>query len=177
MGVNLQQEWQAVSGAPFLTLGAVLAIGAIIWAILHFLYRHRIEGLKEALERERAMSHVTADKGAPSNEKALPTTGTSPASRDLFVLIHRTMLDAAQARADSRNVRTAEKQLPSIGAVLITLNKEKGLRIPVATGRPNTDLEMYCRFLEKVAPLLRLGHDEEARQVAEDYSARMDVIS
>jgi hypothetical protein len=66
VGNQLQQEWQTVSGAPFLTIGAVVVIGLALWAILHFLYRHRIEGMKEEIDRLRARAPTPPAKANPA---------------------------------------------------------------------------------------------------------------
>ena len=49
---DLQTQWQAVRAAPLLYIAATAAIILLVWTILHFLYRHRIDGLKEDLGRE-----------------------------------------------------------------------------------------------------------------------------
>jgi hypothetical protein len=72
VGNQLEQEWQTVSGAPFLTIAVVIVIGFALWAILHFLYRHRIEGMKEEIERLRARGQAPPAKADPSPPLSAP---------------------------------------------------------------------------------------------------------
>jgi hypothetical protein len=60
---NLQAQWEAVKGAPVLYVGAAVLIALAAWAVIHFLYRHRLDGMKEELDRERA--EVTRLRGNP----------------------------------------------------------------------------------------------------------------
>jgi len=53
MAIDFEREWTAVSAAPTLFLGATIVVGGLIWVVLHFLYRHRIDGFKEDIERLR----------------------------------------------------------------------------------------------------------------------------
>ena len=53
MGTDLKSQIDAFVAAPLLYLGALVAVGLIIWGMSKFLYGHRIEGLKEELDRER----------------------------------------------------------------------------------------------------------------------------
>jgi hypothetical protein len=53
MGIDIERQWAAVSAAPALFIGATFVVSGLIWVALHFLYRHRIDGLKEDIERLR----------------------------------------------------------------------------------------------------------------------------
>jgi len=53
MGNDLQLQIEAFKSAPLVYIVALLTVGILIWAASKFLYGHRIEGLKEELDRER----------------------------------------------------------------------------------------------------------------------------
>lgn len=53
---NLQEEWGAVTSAPYLSVGILIVVIGIVWAVIHFLYRHQVGGLKRDLESEQAES-------------------------------------------------------------------------------------------------------------------------
>lgn len=53
VGETLQSEWDAMIAAPYIFWGAVIVLSGVEWAVLHFLYRHRIDGLKDDLAREQ----------------------------------------------------------------------------------------------------------------------------
>jgi hypothetical protein len=113
----------------------------------------------------------------PQAELPRSAPGASPRANDLSFLIRRTLQAVRMARTDGRNRRNVELALPEVNAVLLTLQKEKGIRLPNPVHQqPESDLEVRCRLLEKLAPLIRQGHDEEARRVAEEYSERMDKL-
>ena len=85
MGSDIQQQWEAVKAAPILYIGAVVAFSLIVWAIIDRLYRHRIDGLKEELDRERRENARLRDQASPSRSShssrdALPkeAAATSP---------------------------------------------------------------------------------------------------
>ncbi len=65
MGEQLERSWLAFTNAPFLFLGAVLALGLLAWAVIHFLYRNRIEALKEELDRERRENARLGSQASP----------------------------------------------------------------------------------------------------------------
>ena len=69
-GNDLQAQWDAASEAPFLYIGAIAAVALVIWAILHFLYRHRIDGLKDELDRERR--EIARLREGPGHRDPLP---------------------------------------------------------------------------------------------------------
>lgn len=53
MGNDLQTQLDAFKGAPLTYIAALIVVGLVIWAVCKFLYGHRIDGLKEELDRER----------------------------------------------------------------------------------------------------------------------------
>lgn len=82
--------------------------------------------------------------------------------------------DARSAMADNPTHRTAEKQLPRIRAMMLTLSKEFGVSFPKSTGKANLDLEGYLRVIEEMLPYLSEGHDEAAREVGEKWISKLD---
>jgi hypothetical protein len=49
---GFDQQWSAVQSAPGLYIAALIAVGLATWAAIHFLYKHRMEGLREELAKE-----------------------------------------------------------------------------------------------------------------------------
>lgn len=54
--LNLSAEWAAVSSAPYISIGALILVVGVVWAIVHFLYKHQIGGLKRDVESEQSES-------------------------------------------------------------------------------------------------------------------------
>ena len=90
-------------------------------------------------------------------------------------LIIRDMDSTRQSAGMSynRNPREAEKEWPRMYAALLSANKEFGIPIPPIVNKAVMDLECGRRFLEQILPLLRAGHDEEARQAAATFNDRV----
>lgn len=68
--VNLQSEWDAVSQAPFTTVGMAIGIALVAWAILHILYKHQVSGLKRDFESEQAETARLRGRVAEYEQKA-----------------------------------------------------------------------------------------------------------
>lgn len=56
-----------MSGAPILSLLTLVLVIGIVWTVLHFLYKHRMDGLKEEIDRLRARESTP-----PVKARALP---------------------------------------------------------------------------------------------------------
>jgi|GEM_PF-3832949 len=69
MAIDIEREWTAVNAAPTLFLGAAIVMGGLIWLVLHFLYRHRIDGLKEDIERLRHRLGEGSKTPPPDNQE------------------------------------------------------------------------------------------------------------
>lgn len=86
MGIDIEREWAAVTAAPTLFLGATIVVGGLIWVALHFLYRHRIDGLKEDVERlrhrlmESAKDPSLDQSSSSAAASRSPDTAPKPAS-------------------------------------------------------------------------------------------------
>jgi hypothetical protein len=77
--------------------------------------------------------------------------------------------DARRAVAGNKSERAAEKQLHEINALFLTLNKDWKIPLPPRHEKPSITLELRLRVLEIVEPLLRKGHDAEARREAAKF--------
>ena len=80
---------------------------------------------------------------------------------------------ARAATSHDMTPRGIEKAYFPIRAMMLTLSKEKGIKWPPATTNPLANLEVALRIMEQVAPLLKAGHDDEARQLSADLSQRL----
>lgn len=80
---NLQAQWEAIKGAPALYISAAVLIGLAIWAVIHFLYRHRLDGMKEELDRERAeVTRLRSNPQPPRSDPAVSArTATAPKNK------------------------------------------------------------------------------------------------
>jgi hypothetical protein len=174
-----------VKGAPLLSAGFAIVALALVWGVLHFLYRHRISGLKDQIdslktETTRLRERIT-ELAQARLEPMLPVSiapepaKTGSASRDLGLLAQRTLNNASYARSDVRGMRSTERALAEVMAVLVTLRKERGIRAPQPIGNARFDLEGACRLLEGVWPFLFHGHDDEARRFAEEWASKLDA--
>lgn len=77
--VNLSEEWGAVSSAPYLSIGLVLAVIFGVWVVIHFLYKRDRESLKQNLVNEQAESTRLRGRLQESEQKA--ALGTAPKPR------------------------------------------------------------------------------------------------
>jgi hypothetical protein len=75
MGIDIEREWAAVSAAPTLFIGATIVVSGLIWVALHFLYRHRIDGFKEDIERLRHRLVEASNHPPPIDKPVGPPPG------------------------------------------------------------------------------------------------------
>jgi hypothetical protein len=78
-----------------------------------------------------------------------------------------------QVKGDA-SARTIEKAYFPIRALMLTLAKEKGIQWPSETTSPLQNLEAALRIMERIAPLIQAGHDEEAKQASVEWSERLN---
>ena len=57
---TIQREWGVISAAPFSFCFAVAAIGAAIWTVMHFVYKERLENLRESRDYFKTKSEREA---------------------------------------------------------------------------------------------------------------------
>ena len=175
MGKQLQAEWTFVTGAPLLSVAFIVVATAFIWGVLHFLYRHRIDGLKEEVERVRAL---------PSQPQPAPEAPILAEERDEFTddqRRHRAVLKevAFAASAIGYALGTEDRAemsqtVPRLKAVLLTLTKAYDLKIPDLDGSAERCLRAGVHYLREVGEYLRLGHLDEARACAETLSPKLE---
>jgi hypothetical protein len=60
---------------------------------------------------------------------------------------------------------------------MVTLTKEKGISWPNEIPDPKLNLEAVLRVMERIAPLIKAGHDKEAREAADQVVKRLNGIS
>jgi hypothetical protein len=112
--------------------------------------------------------------GAQAGPQIDPAKKAARARQNLSADIAMTVRNARSAMADNVGVRTAERQLQHLHAILLTLNKEKGIPLPPKNTNPMMGFEMACRMLERIQPLIERGHDDEARHAAQDFLDRIN---
>ena len=87
-------------------------------------------------------------------------------------LLDHAQRSAAMAMADSSSsgrVRTAERQLPSMKAAILSANKLFGIPILPEGSGAVLDLELQRRMIEMILPFLEAGHPDEAQQEAHAF--------
>lgn len=82
MKTTLSDQWAAISGAPIIFLASLFVVGGLIWAVIHFLYRHRLEGLKEELEILRGRMNILENYQGVTAGSATSHARTSQKVRD-----------------------------------------------------------------------------------------------
>ncbi len=55
------KEWALVTGAPVLSVGFVLVTVAVVWVVVHFVYRERIDTLKEQVQLAKDQKPTARD--------------------------------------------------------------------------------------------------------------------
>ena len=176
MGVDLQAQWDAVTSAPLLYLAALIVVGGAIWGLVHLLYRNRIEGLKEQLDRERG-------RPQPPAQAATPNLATSRPEYDDDQRRHQALTAEMAMTAHNvghalgeRNEHGIQLAVPGLRATLLSLSKAYDVAIPnfPRDAKPVRCLKAGARYLGEVGALLRLGHVDEARQCAAELVPILD---
>jgi hypothetical protein len=175
MGNQLQAEWAFLTGAPLLSAAFVILAVAVVWAVLHFLYRHRLEGLREELERQRARP------SAPQPASEVPNLAEERDEYKDDQRRHRSILGEVASTASSigyalgtQDHTGMSQAVPRLRAVLLTLTKAYDLKIPNLDGSPDRCLRAGSHYLMEIGAYLRLGHLDEARRCAERLSPKLD---
>ena len=78
------REWAVISGAPVAAISYVVLVALAIWAILHFVYRERIEALKEQIQLAKAATSARPEKAAAAKRQA----AVDSLSRDISQAVH-----------------------------------------------------------------------------------------
>ena len=73
--------------------------------------------------------------------------------------------------------REAEKEWPRMHTALLSANKEFGIPMPPIFNKAVMDLECGKRLLEQTVPLLRAGHDDEAREAAQTFINKLRPVT
>jgi hypothetical protein len=180
MGNEIGREWSVVIGAPILTGLTVLAVIAIVWGVMYFLYRHRNEALNESLRREQAETVrlrgrlAEFEKGAPAKlaaEPAPPTPDLAIARNKLTVIreMQRIATNGRQILNRTHGVSSGVNEiLPRAEAALLSARKTFEVRIPEPSPIPSNRLGHAIVLFDKIVPLLSAGHIQEAREKAEE---------
>jgi hypothetical protein len=62
MNIDLKQEWENISNAPFLYIGSILLIIAILWIIVNYLYKIKLSNKKSIIENLEKQILIYKDK-------------------------------------------------------------------------------------------------------------------
>ncbi|SDF26947.1 hypothetical protein [Dyella sp. 333MFSha] len=76
----VQTNWNVISANIWLFLSWTVAVGAAVWAAIHFLYRHRIE--QDGAEIQRLQSRLSDLK---ADQAAGPALAGGPVQADVYV--------------------------------------------------------------------------------------------
>ncbi|HEY0113071.1 MAG TPA: hypothetical protein VGB59_07940 [Allosphingosinicella sp.] len=189
MGNRLQAEWANVSGAPLLFFGAVFLVGLGIWAFVHFIYKARVERLRQDVGSEQAevarLRGKLAEASPPAiqeRQQVVSPHGVAAAARtqqsdrgNAAIQVHAARTLARAALADRRDARGIERAAAKLESTLLTVKKVYGIRTPQASGDARIDAQTWLRFLDDVWDFLRDGHVEEGREKAAAVSASYDA--
>jgi hypothetical protein len=102
---------------------------------------------------------------------------TGPYKQSAFELgrdIERCISSARMTTERNRSTRAAEKAMYDVRALMVTLTKEKGISWPSEIPDPQLNLEAVLRIMERIAPLIKAGHDKEARDAANEVVNRLN---
>lgn len=188
MGNQLQEEWAFVTGAPILAAAFAVLATIVVWTVLHFLYRHRLEALNEEVGRlradvERLQGRIDASPAAPAPVPipAPPPSPTPPASaglerkelNNILIRISNAISSAGSAVAGRGNYAPV---LADMQSTLTTLRKAFDLPVPTLPERASQILCLRAgkRFLEEMQPYVRDRHIDEARDRAERLVPRLN---
>lgn len=184
MGNQIQQEWATVSAAPFLTLGAIVVIGLAMWAVMHFLYKHRLDGLKEELDLERganARLRTDLDTLSSKSQSAPPPPSSVDPAREwqLKRLDAQVQVDQAKRSArislnDRRDRGGLDRARAKMESALLTAKKVYDIEIPAFSSNVDIDLSNSIRFFDEVWPLLAADHLVEGREKAAEFAAKIN---
>ena len=90
--------------------------------------------------------------------------GEAQSKHEIIESMWLALTDEKTSEARKRGaVRDAELALPRVKAAILSAHKRFGTRLPSQFEDINIDLEIQCRILERIIPLIRMGHIEEAR--------------
>jgi hypothetical protein len=78
------EEWSLISSAPTSAIAYALSVTGVVWLVLHFIYRERIEALKEQINLAKAGAVTNPDRRKSERRQA----AIDSLSRDLSDAIH-----------------------------------------------------------------------------------------
>lgn len=161
----VRAHWLASFGLFF---GGVLNV----WGIMSDVYGLYRLGLPSWAWQVAGVVLVVASLFALMYRFNLELAGPSR-SKSGEVPLYRTLNRAIQAAqvtlAYRPTARAAEQTWPEVRAAMLSASKEAGIALPPETGDANIDLQTGLRLLERVAPLIRQGHRDEARAAAQAF--------
>jgi len=163
-----------------LALGLSVAITLIVaWAGLHY-DRALLDGGVLLLAFIAILWLWTWGKPVPKPTGTSVKLKTEPYKQSPFELgrdIERCISNARMTTERNHSTRAAEKAMFDVRALMVTLTKEKGINWPNEIPDPKLNLEAVLRVMERIAPLIKAGHDNEAREAADQVVKRLNGIS
>ena len=158
-----QSHFIIAAPAPFILL--LTALGAAIFAIVRKYYEGQISTLTSRLSLRD--DEIASLKRQPIQAVVpqLPVAAKAPETerRAISHRLYRVLGDTRRSLADNRTERAAELAMPALTALLLSLNKDYGIPLAKSEGSSLFDVEVACRILEAIGPLIQHGHDKEAR--------------
>lgn len=160
----------------FLTAGLFLVALAYSGA-LPSLDLPRVAGLVNALIAPTVIGAVIIlfrEREVRVDAKPRPSPAPPPTSAQLGLIAKQHVDNARLGMHNDNTAASAERQWQRLNAFLLTLKRERGLPLPKWTGNRLVDVQYAIRLLQAVSPLLLEGHDDAARETAQDLIARLN---
>lgn len=176
----LSDQVDAALDAPVpIAIGVVIAALAI-WRLVEWRYGAVMARLRRSIDRKESMIRALQGTGRAQpvpedGEQRLKSADASTEPmRDRQKALRKIVnaIDAARMARQSGDPREVEKAMPALGLGLLTARSAFDVRIPTATGAAAADLDTGRQLLELVRPALLLGHDDEARRIADAFLTR-----
>jgi hypothetical protein len=76
----LHQHWAVIADNPWLFVSWTLVVASAIWAVIHFIYRHRLDTYKHRVEEDAIEVKRLQDKLSEMKEEHANQSSASPAS-------------------------------------------------------------------------------------------------
>lgn len=175
----LSDQVDAALDAPVPIAVGVIIAALVIWRLVEWRYGAVMARLRASIERKESMIRALQGQGGAAPVEAgdpllQPANGSPEVLRDRQKALRKIVnaIDAARIARQSGDPREIEKAMPALGLGLLTARSVFDVRTPVPTGAATADLDAGRRLLELVRPALLLGHDDEARRIADAFLTR-----
>ena len=178
----LTDQVDAALDAPVPIAIGVIVAALVVWRLVEWRYGKVIGRLRKSVERKESMIRLLQGRGASATTPIEPVSADaaeadgipSEDARDRQKALRKIVnaIDAARMARQSGDPQETEKAMPAMGLGLLTARNAFDVQVPTASGSATVDLDVGRQLLELVRPALLLGHDEEARRLADAFLRR-----